>query len=467
MKRSRTKFLVGVILCVLTLVVWGGSALAAVAAIPVAERQALIDFYNSTNGDNWKNNSGWKTPPLDTDGFSMPGTESDWYGVIVTDGLVTHLSLDFNGLSGRIPDSIGNLTYLRFLDLGSNQLTGSIPHSIRNLINLTCLDINWNKLTGAIPDWIGSNLTNLESLYLLGNQLSGDIPDSIGNLTNLEVLWLGDNQLEGGDIPDWIGSLTNLESINLSDCHLTGNIPDSMGNLKNLTYLDLESNNLTGTLPDWICNLTNLQYLRLGRNQLTGTIPSDIGNLTQLDNLHLHENHLTGEVPASIKNLKGIYNGTYFSYMNLCGNRLFTNDLSVRAFLDSKHQNGNFQVCQWSSRILTGEEHTFEVKGNEFVQLYGASSGSNEIHVARWGRLKFMHALGNNTIVLEEDSTGFRVWRSGSTVYFKCCTGTKISIPATTEEQTIRFADKFFILRIQNGKVMLNSEVVSLQEKEL
>ena len=33
------------------------------AAIPAAERQALIALYNSTNGDSWLNNGGWN-PPL-------------------------------------------------------------------------------------------------------------------------------------------------------------------------------------------------------------------------------------------------------------------------------------------------------------------------------------------------------------------------------------------------------------------
>ncbi|UCH97180.1 MAG: hypothetical protein JSV88_10110, partial [Candidatus Aminicenantes bacterium] len=41
------------------------------AAIPAHERAALKALYNSTNGDNWTNNNGWKTPPLDTDGFAM------------------------------------------------------------------------------------------------------------------------------------------------------------------------------------------------------------------------------------------------------------------------------------------------------------------------------------------------------------------------------------------------------------
>ena len=48
--------------------------------VPSKERTALIAFYNNTDGDNWTDNSGWKTPPLYSDGFAMPGTEGSWFG---------------------------------------------------------------------------------------------------------------------------------------------------------------------------------------------------------------------------------------------------------------------------------------------------------------------------------------------------------------------------------------------------
>ena len=42
----------------------------ALAQIPATERAALIDLYNNANGDEWADNSGWKTLPLDVDGFA-------------------------------------------------------------------------------------------------------------------------------------------------------------------------------------------------------------------------------------------------------------------------------------------------------------------------------------------------------------------------------------------------------------
>jgi hypothetical protein len=45
---------------------------AADGPIPAEERQALIDLYNSTGGNNWTDHSGWLGPP---------GTECQWHGV--------------------------------------------------------------------------------------------------------------------------------------------------------------------------------------------------------------------------------------------------------------------------------------------------------------------------------------------------------------------------------------------------
>ena len=85
------------------------------AAIPTIEREALIALYDSTDGDNWNDNSGWKTPPLHTDGFSMPGTENTWSGITCNSGNTTveHLVLGSNQLTGNIPAELGNLTNLQ------------------------------------------------------------------------------------------------------------------------------------------------------------------------------------------------------------------------------------------------------------------------------------------------------------------------------------------------------------------
>jgi hypothetical protein len=79
--------------------------------IPSLERQALIDLYNSTNGDAWFNKTGWKTPPLHSDGFAMPGTENTWNGVTTNSGNTTVVQINLNNhnLVGYIPHTLARV----------------------------------------------------------------------------------------------------------------------------------------------------------------------------------------------------------------------------------------------------------------------------------------------------------------------------------------------------------------------
>ena len=138
------------------------------AQIPPQERAALIALYDDTNGDSWTYNSGWKTPPLDVDGFALPGTECGWLGVSCVASRVESLALFSNGLSGSIPPALGDLAALVNLYLDDNQLTGSIPTELGSLASLQELYLDSNQLTGGIPPALG-NLANLQVLYLRSN----------------------------------------------------------------------------------------------------------------------------------------------------------------------------------------------------------------------------------------------------------------------------------------------------------
>lgn len=108
------------------------------------EYQALVDLYNSTNGDGWTNKTNWLNGTTSAD-F---GT---WYGVKVASGDVTEIKLIGNNLSGPIPESLGNLNRLIYIHLIDNHLTGEIPSSLGNLQSLNHLKLYSNKLTGEIP----------------------------------------------------------------------------------------------------------------------------------------------------------------------------------------------------------------------------------------------------------------------------------------------------------------------------
>jgi Leucine-rich repeat (LRR) protein len=69
-----------------------------------------------------------------------------------------------NNLTGKILQTIGNLTFITRIDFAGDNLT-SLPAEIGNLVQLTYLNLYSNDLT-SVPPEIG-NLTNLTTLYLI------------------------------------------------------------------------------------------------------------------------------------------------------------------------------------------------------------------------------------------------------------------------------------------------------------
>ena len=174
---------------------------------------------------------------------------SAWEGVTLggTPRRVTRLMLNRKGLTGNIPEAMGDLVGLQDLQLSYNQLTGSIPSTLVRLTNLSNLSLNDNQLTGPIPPELGA-LTNLGFVYLQSNALSGPIPPEMGSLTGLYRLWLQDNALTG-PIPPEMGNLTALSQMWLSGNQLSGTIPAELTGLTNLTLLLLFGNPLVGCVP--------------------------------------------------------------------------------------------------------------------------------------------------------------------------------------------------------------------------
>jgi len=293
--------------------------------IPASERTALIAIYNATNGDNWTYKDEWKTEPLHTDGFAMPGTEENWYGVIVDSDHVIGLFLSGNGLKGPFPKETGDLTHLQDLSFNYNTLSGTIPSQIGNLTQLTRLQLMGNKLSGTIPTPLG-NLKKLTVLMLAQNQFSGSIPTFIGSLSNLEGLYLNLNQFNG-TIPSEIGNLRKLKSLDLSSNALSGVIPPQFGNLSQLVILKIAKTHLSGSIPTELCRCTNLEILYLNNNHLTGKLPAQMGNLIEMYYLLLNNNDFYGEIPTVFMGMKGL------AALDIGNNCLKATDATLRKWL--------------------------------------------------------------------------------------------------------------------------------------
>ncbi len=89
-----------------------------------------------------------------------------------------------------LPDSIANLTFLRFLWLGYNSLK-TLPETIGKIKSLHYIVINNNQIE-YLPESIGQ-LSSLEELDLESNKLT-ELPETIGQLSSLRSLSLISNR---------------------------------------------------------------------------------------------------------------------------------------------------------------------------------------------------------------------------------------------------------------------------------
>ena len=152
---------------------------------------------------------------------------------------------------------------------------------------------NSDQLT-ELPESLGG-LVQLQWLDLGGNRLTA-LPESLGGLARLEVLKLGGNQLTV--LPEWLGGLSQLRELGLSGNGLTA-LPEWLGGLSQLQTLDLSRNGLTA-LPEWLGGLSQLRVLELNVNRLTD-LPSTLGQLGELQSLNLDDNPLNPELAAAYK----------------------------------------------------------------------------------------------------------------------------------------------------------------------
>ena len=257
------------------------------------DRAALMALHESTDGENWKDDTNWGT---DED-------LSEWHGVWTDgDGRVVDLILLDNDLSGRIAPEVGNLTQLEWLLLGDNgDLSGSIPPELGDLARLRWLDLYETSLSGEIPAELGN--TAMEVLTITGTSITGGIPPELGKLANLFALDLRHNTNMSGGIPPELGGLDSLEILYLINTGLSGRIPPDLGALSKLKWLALQNNNLSGEIPSKLGALARLEDLYLYGNDLSGEVPRSLGGLEALSRLHLARNNLSGEIPKTFLNL--------------------------------------------------------------------------------------------------------------------------------------------------------------------
>ncbi|ONK71552.1 uncharacterized protein A4U43_C04F9810 [Asparagus officinalis] len=136
---------------------------------------------------------------------------------------IQELSMSVNQFAGEMPLDISRLI----------RITGPIPFELGQMISLNVPSLPENLLSGRIPESLG-NLSNISS--------------TLGELHMLSHIDFSSNDFHG-QIPESLGGLININYINISCNSLSGAIPESLANLRHLNILDFSFNKLSGKIP--------------------------------------------------------------------------------------------------------------------------------------------------------------------------------------------------------------------------
>ena len=306
---------------------------------------ALVDFYNSTNGDDWRNNSNWldETKPL-----------SQWFGLTVVNNRVVGIELRNNQLSGILSEGLGNLSDLERLNVSSNTISGTIPNlSVASkLISFNCnlndfefIDFEPNfERNSTIETFFYSVQNDRDDAIEINAALGSDYSFAMTPIegTNISYQWFRVNKSFSDANISISGATTNTlnivntqaEDLDAYSCFATSSIiPDliikrSIAELKGAVS-QLERDALiaiydaTGGSTSWI-GMTNWNTdtpvstwkgvsttgnkvisLALQSFNPVGQLPEELGGLIHLEQLFigLGDLNLTGPIPASIGNL--------------------------------------------------------------------------------------------------------------------------------------------------------------------
>ncbi|KAJ8770210.1 hypothetical protein K2173_011551 [Erythroxylum novogranatense] len=239
---------------------------------------------------------------LNITGKNLVGTISPYIGNL---SFLRSLDLKNNSFRGKIPREVGNLLRLRYFDLLRNILGGDIPTNLSHCTKLEMIRFSYNTLVGKIPQGIGS-LVELRYVGFFQNNLTGKLPSSLGNLTLLNSFYVAYNNLVG-KIPVEIGKLSRLTTFQISVNNISGTIPEALFNISSLSELSVGYNQIRGTIPyDIGLNFPNLRFFLIPQNRFYGSIPDSFGNASKLEGIDIAVNNFVGQVPVTLGNLKNL-----------------------------------------------------------------------------------------------------------------------------------------------------------------
>ena len=329
------------------------------SGIPISEYNALVELYNSMDGNNWTLKTNW----LDTINFEV----NDWYGITVENNHVTAIQLQNNFLTGYIPAELKNLKSLSILNLSSNRLgprfsngvpvpERCIPNDLSEIKSLRYFNVRENQFMfndiEAVFKW--SNFSSIEN-YIYGGQYPLFVQTELWAEPNESFIISNLNYLPGDldtyrweknnvPIPGATGKDLVIPNPQLSDegiyvCRISNSLATGYEIKTSIIYLKVndvhgagvplseylalkkfyETNNgknwfqkenwldtITCTVGDWhgiqVKN-NHVQWIALDSCNISGALPKELIDLKHLEEIHFHANNISGSLPNWINKL--------------------------------------------------------------------------------------------------------------------------------------------------------------------
>ena len=329
-------------------------------------RKALVEFYQSTNGDQWNNNTNWcSDKPVE-----------EWFGVNTTKGYpyVRYLGLSGNNLSGQlpggdcllrmvglndihlwenkiggpIPEALSHNFTLNGLLMDNNQLTGEIPASLFDLPFFNRFEVGENNLTGPIPANISHLMDDAFLINLVGNDLSGEVPETVLNHPRFSQLWDYIVPQRGNlvvpDIPAPVMDVTDVDGNHFSTTDVYKE------NVLTLLY------NYSSAQSGYTDKLAKAYEVYKSKGfEVLGMMPGNVEDVKK----YLYENNINW-MNVDPEGFKGFYN-RYFLYLNYV-NLIDQNGHIV--FSSLMDENGKMENTGWGGS--TRDQLLFDVLEKKF-----------------------------------------------------------------------------------------------------
>uniref|UniRef100_A0A7S3HLI2 Uncharacterized protein n=1 Tax=Spumella elongata TaxID=89044 RepID=A0A7S3HLI2_9STRA len=288
-----------------------------------------------------------------------------------------NMYLGDNHFTGTVPRTLSQLPAISELFISHNYLTGTLDGVFNSTIqiNLTNVQVDYNELTGTLPEQVFL-LSQLNTFVAVSNCLTGTIPEAVCTGQELVSLILDGFQSAPACRRSILPSIS--KSYIVHDKH-QGTLPTCIFTMPKLTSLHVSGNGLMGTLPD-ITNVgSKLVDMKISYNSMRGTVPMAF-QMVQWKNLDLSYNRFTGTLSSKFASINRDLNlnlGHLIVHYNLTNASIVlqNNRLSGKVPSVMVHQQNisilgtNLFSCRLDKRDLPGndEDHdNYECASDSF-----------------------------------------------------------------------------------------------------